>query len=168
MKARTKLALAVSTVAALALGSFAWASIPDAGGTIHACYNKDSGALRVADRDTGTPKVCTSKETALDWAKGSPAADAYLARFGGNTGTALATQMPCTLGEVKLTAASRAAAGVPANGQILPIAQNVALFALLGTTYGGDGKTTFALPDLRPVTPNGMTYSICIYGDWPA
>ncbi len=35
------------------------------------------------------------------------------------------------------------------NGQILPIAQNTALFSLLGTTYGGNGQTTFALPDLR-------------------
>jgi microcystin-dependent protein len=35
------------------------------------------------------------------------------------------------------------------NGQILPISQNTALFSLLGTTYGGDGRTTFALPDLR-------------------
>ena len=35
------------------------------------------------------------------------------------------------------------------NGQILPISQNTALFALLGTTYGGDGKSTFALPDLQ-------------------
>jgi microcystin-dependent protein len=35
------------------------------------------------------------------------------------------------------------------NGQLLPIAQNTALFSILGTTYGGDGKTTFALPDLR-------------------
>ncbi len=36
-----------------------------------------------------------------------------------------------------------------ADGQILPIADNSALFSLLGTTYGGDGRTTFALPDLR-------------------
>ncbi|WP_347218398.1 tail fiber protein [Chryseobacterium sp.] len=35
------------------------------------------------------------------------------------------------------------------NGQILPIAQNQALFSLLGTTYGGNGTTTFALPDMR-------------------
>lgn len=35
------------------------------------------------------------------------------------------------------------------NGQLLSIAQNTALFSLLGTTYGGDGITTFALPDLR-------------------
>lgn len=35
------------------------------------------------------------------------------------------------------------------NGQILPISQNTALFALLGTTYGGDGKSTFALPNVQ-------------------
>ncbi len=39
------------------------------------------------------------------------------------------------------------------NGQILPIAQNTALFSLLGTTYGGNGQTTFALPDLRGRVP---------------
>ena len=36
-----------------------------------------------------------------------------------------------------------------ADGRLLPIAQNTALFSLLGTMYGGDGRTTFALPDLR-------------------
>jgi microcystin-dependent protein len=39
------------------------------------------------------------------------------------------------------------------NGQILSIAQNTALFSLLGTTYGGNGTTTFALPDLRGRVP---------------
>src|ERR687896_2251001 len=39
------------------------------------------------------------------------------------------------------------------NGQIMPISQNTALFALLGTTYGGDGKSTFALPDLQGSAP---------------
>jgi len=39
------------------------------------------------------------------------------------------------------------------DGQLLPIAQNTALFSLLGTTFGGDGKTTFALPDLRGRAP---------------
>jgi microcystin-dependent protein len=38
-------------------------------------------------------------------------------------------------------------------GQILPIAQNTALFSLLGTTYGGNGQTTFALPDLQGRAP---------------
>lgn len=39
------------------------------------------------------------------------------------------------------------------DGQLLSIAQNQALFSILGTTYGGDGRTTFALPDLRGRTP---------------
>lgn len=40
------------------------------------------------------------------------------------------------------------------NGQLLSIAQNTALFSILGTTYGGDGQSTFALPDLRGRVPN--------------
>src|SRR3954464_9282130 len=39
------------------------------------------------------------------------------------------------------------------NGQLLPINQNQALFSLLGTTYGGNGQTTFALPNLQGRTP---------------
>jgi len=39
------------------------------------------------------------------------------------------------------------------NGQLLPISQNTALFSLLGTTYGGDGKSNFALPDLQGRAP---------------
>lgn len=39
------------------------------------------------------------------------------------------------------------------NGQLLPLSQNTALFALLGTTYGGDGKSTFALPNLQGSAP---------------
>jgi microcystin-dependent protein len=39
------------------------------------------------------------------------------------------------------------------NGQLLPLSQNTALFSLLGTTYGGDGKSTFALPDMQGNAP---------------
>ncbi len=45
------------------------------------------------------------------------------------------------------------------NGQLLSISQNQALFSLLGTTYGGNGTTTFALPDLRGRVPLGMSAS---------
>jgi microcystin-dependent protein len=45
------------------------------------------------------------------------------------------------------------------NGQLLGIQQNQALFSLLGTTYGGDGIRTFALPDLRSRTPTGGVQS---------
>ena len=58
------------------------------------------------------------------------------------------------LGEIKMFAGNFAPQGYAfCNGQLLPIAQNAALFSLLGTTYGGDGQTTFALPDLRGRAP---------------
>ncbi|WP_460457713.1 phage tail protein [Arenimonas alkanexedens] len=46
------------------------------------------------------------------------------------------------------------------NGQLLPINQNQALFSLLGTQYGGNGTTNFALPDLRGRTPIGFASSV--------
>ena len=46
------------------------------------------------------------------------------------------------------------------NGQLLPIQQNQALFSLLGTQYGGNGVSTFALPDLRGRTPLGYANSV--------
>jgi hypothetical protein len=49
------------------------------------------------------------------------------------------------------------------NGQLLPISQNTALFSLLGTTYGGDGMTTFALPTAKPIfTATGAVLLQCI------
>ena len=43
------------------------------------------------------------------------------------------------------------------DGQVIEISQNPALFSIVGNTYGGDGKTTFALPDLRGMTAAGAT-----------
>jgi microcystin-dependent protein len=61
------------------------------------------------------------------------------------------------LGAVKLFAGNFAIKGYAfCAGQQLAINQNQALFALLGTTYGGNGQTTFALPDLRGRVPIGM------------
>jgi Phage Tail Collar Domain/Collagen triple helix repeat (20 copies) len=98
------------------------------------------------------------------------AADAFIGKYGVNTGGAhSANGSECTLAEIRLTASpSLTAGGVPASGQILPINQNTALFSLLGTTYGGNGTTSFALPNLQGLAPNGMTYSICIAGIFPS
>jgi microcystin-dependent protein len=58
------------------------------------------------------------------------------------------------LGEIMLVAFDITPRGwADCNGQLLPINQNQALFSLLGTTYGGNGITTFALPDLRGRVP---------------
>ncbi len=60
------------------------------------------------------------------------------------------------LAEIKIFAGNFAPAQwALCNGQLLPISQNTALFSLLGTTYGGDGKTTFALPNLQNSVPIG-------------
>lgn len=53
---------------------------------------------------------------------------------------------------------------LPADGRLLAISQNSALFSLLGTRYGGDGRQTFALPDLTETlkTENGPTVRYCV------
>src|SRR6185312_7021530 len=58
------------------------------------------------------------------------------------------------LAEIRMFAGNFAPRGwALCDGQLIPISQNTALFALLGTTYGGDGKTTFALPNLMGTAP---------------
>ena len=60
------------------------------------------------------------------------------------------------LGEIRIFPYSQVPTGdgwAQCNGQLLPINQNQALFSLLGTTFGGDGRVTFALPDLRGRVP---------------
>jgi hypothetical protein len=98
-----------------------------------------------------------------------PTAEAFVGKFGTDTGNAAAgtTGVTCTLGQILLTASHLTVGGLPANGQLIPIVQDEALFQLIGTTYGGDGTTTFALPDLRGLAPNHMTYSICDIGFFP-
>ena len=66
--------------------------------------------------------------------------------------------------EIRMFAGNFAPTGwATCDGQLLPISQNTALFSLLGTFYGGDGKSTFALPDLQDSAPmhqgqgNGLT-----------
>jgi Phage Tail Collar Domain len=73
----------------------------------------------------------------------------------------------CTLGEVLLSAGA-VADGFPADGRLIAINTNQALFELYGTTYGGNGVSNFALPNLTAAAPNGMTYGICVSGTFPS
>ena len=58
------------------------------------------------------------------------------------------------VGEIRMFAGNFAPAGwALCEGQLLPISENDTLFQLIGTTYGGDGQSTFALPDLRGRIP---------------
>jgi microcystin-dependent protein len=72
------------------------------------------------------------------------------------------------LAQIQLFAFDFAPQGwLPCNGQVMPITQNTALFSLIGYTYGGDGKTTFGLPTLAPLGPNGPSYFIAVAGIFP-
>jgi hypothetical protein len=193
---RLVLALAVGG-AMFGIASAVQASIPDASGVIHGCYKTVNGALRVIDTDKGGKCVSSEMpltwsqsgqkgttgatgpqgnpgNTGATGATGpsgsDPAADAFIGKFGTNTNNAGAARgVECTLGQILLSASTlRTAGGLPASGQLLPINLNQALFALIGTTYGGNGVTTFALPDLRGLAPNNMTYSICDEGVFPS
>ncbi|WP_288579621.1 MULTISPECIES: phage tail protein [Lysinibacillus] len=65
------------------------------------------------------------------------------------------------LAEIRLFSFGRVPKGwAQCNGQMLNVSQNQALFALIGNVYGGDGKSTFALPDLRGRVPIQMDYGL--------
>ena len=73
------------------------------------------------------------------------------------------------IGMIKLFAGHFAPRGwAECTGQLLPITSNQPLFSVLGTMYGGDGQTTFALPDLAKAAPvDGTRYIICLEGAFP-
>ena len=175
---RMTLPKAVVMAAALAvLGSaISDAAIPSASGTLSACKKPD-GSIKLIDKEAG--QSCPSSQQLVEWNRqgpagppgsGDPATAAFVDRFGTDPGgAAYATGAPCTLGEVLLTASTQVTAGgLPADGRLLPVSQNAALFQLIGATYGGVGEATFAVPDLRAITPDHMTYSICTSVIWPA
>jgi len=76
----------------------------------------------------------------------------------------------CMIGDLILSVNSYGGGGaaIPADGRILPINGNQALFSTMGNKFGGDGTTDFAIPDMRAFAPTGMQYSICILGNFPS
>jgi microcystin-dependent protein len=74
------------------------------------------------------------------------------------------------IGEIRLFGFDFAPKGwAVCQGQLMRIQQNTALFSLLGTQYGGDGKQTFALPNLQGAAPLGQgTWCIAIQGIFPS
>jgi hypothetical protein len=126
--------------------------------TIHGCANTKTGVLRVLLKARAK---CPRGTTPLSW---------NTALFGkkANKASPGTSGAQCTLGEIILTAGKTSTGGtLLADGQLLPISTNVTLFSLLGTQYGGNGTTNFALPDLRRSAPNGLSYSICTAGVFP-
>jgi hypothetical protein len=73
------------------------------------------------------------------------------------------------IGQVLLVPYYRLPEGwLPCIGTILPIADYEPLFALLSTRFGGNGQTTFAIPDLQNICPTGMMYIIAYTGFFPS
>lgn len=106
----------------------------------------------------------------------APSAFAAASLFGNPAATPAAdaaTDNDCILGEIKLTAGNRMPSEwTPAHGQLLSISSNTALFTLLGNTYGGNGSSNFALPNLQGAEPKGtgpagVNYAICTTGIFP-
>jgi hypothetical protein len=74
----------------------------------------------------------------------------------------------CQIGDIVLSVNGYGTGAMPADGRLLSIASYTAAFSVMGTTFGGDGHTNFALPDLRPFAPLGLQYSICVNGIFPS
>jgi hypothetical protein len=75
----------------------------------------------------------------------------------------------CVIGDVILSVNGYGGGNaLPADGRLIPITGNTALFSLIGTNFGGNGTSNYALPDLRAFAPKGMEYSICLSGTFPS
>jgi microcystin-dependent protein len=129
--------------------------------TIHGCVNSRTGALSV---ELKSGARCPRGTKTLTWNNTTA--------FGSKTNTAKVPTgeggATCTLGEVLLMGGSTLGANmIPADGQLLSISKDTALWSLYGTRYGGNGTSTFAVPNLKTAGPNGLTYAICVAGVFP-
>jgi hypothetical protein len=164
--------IAEITGAIVLLGSGATAAaavLPStASTTIHGCENSKTGALSVRLKSS-----CPAGTKAVSWNTTGPrgpagATGVFGAKTNAARGVTGTANTSCYLGQILLSAGRRTPPGtLPASGQTLAINTNTALFSLLENEYGGNGRTTFKLPDLRKSAPDGLTYSICVDGLFP-
>ncbi len=150
--------LLLSAGAAVASAATSSATSP---ATIHGCVNTRTGALSV---ELKSGARCPRGTKALSWNNTTA--------FGAKTNTATVDTgnggAQCTVGEVLLVAGNQLDPSlIPADGQLLKTASNTVLFSLFGKRYGGNGKTTFGVPNLKSAAPNGLSYAICEFGVFP-
>ena len=73
------------------------------------------------------------------------------------------------LGQIAAFAFTFTPAGwIPCDGRLVSVELYPALFQLIGTTYGGDGQTTFGVPNVPPISPQGPQYCILPFGNYPS
>lgn len=85
----------------------------------------------------------------------------------GNVTFAYPASTNCVIGDVLLSVVPYSSGVLPADGRLLPINGNTAIFSMLGTNFGGNGTSNFGLPDLRAFAPQGFEYYICVEGTFP-
>ncbi len=166
LASRSTLAVLAAAGTAIVVGGVSSASIPDKAGAIHGCYRALGSSYPLSLINTSIQPHCPSGYSAINW-DASPPGIGYAT--GGAT-SSTSSGATCTMGQITLFA--QVGAYVPNNyvvakGQTLSIASWPTLFALIGTTYGGDGKSTFKLPSIQSLAPNHMTYAICVNGIFP-
>ena len=86
------------------------------------------------------------------------------------SGAAVDTSSACNslnIGDTYLSVNGYGQGALPADGRLVSIVTYNELFAVIGINFGGDGRTTFGLPDLRAFAPQGLEYSICTSGPFP-
>ena len=105
-----------------------------------------------AGANNPAPVDTTSPSLVLNWM--ICISGVYPARDGGG---AVSSADGPYLGEIRCVTFDSLTDFLPCDGRLLPLSQNTALFSLFGTTFGGDGRTTFALPDLRGRVPVGVS-----------
>ncbi|HZE14405.1 MAG TPA: tail fiber protein [Mycobacterium sp.] len=141
-------------------------------GVITACTHNATGAIRIV---RGAGECAARDEAALHWYDKTASDAMFLpkARFGTDRTPSTATEshgygLECYIGELKLVAFNFAPPGTLfADGQMLKIRDHAALYTLIGTEFGGDGRDTFALPDLHGLGPGHTNYAICVNGIFP-
>ena len=132
------------------------------------------GAVREGRLATGAVSTAKLQDGAVTIAKVEAGIADVVAGFGNDNPPATTSfTLECPtgkfLGEVWLFAGNFAPRGtLPAHGQLISIRDNDILFSLLGTTYGGDGRISFGLPDMRGLEPAGVNYVICMAGTYPS
>jgi hypothetical protein len=137
---------------------------------INGCVNNKTDVLTVLLKSSAS---CPKGTTKVSWNKTGPAGPAGTTGiFGTNTNKASISTGGGGdvqyVGQVLLMAGGTAPAGtLPCDGQVLPISSYAVLFDLLGKRYGGNGTTTFGLPNLTKAAPNGLTYVIADTGIFP-
>jgi len=151
-------ALVVAGVGTLALvGAVAYASVPDSGGTIHGCYNKVLGTLRVADASSSNPllRKCNGVETAIAWSQTGPQGPTGATGATGAQGPAGVAGREVVSRRFDVPTDTRQLVDVPCPTGMTPIGGG----AHVGNTFPGAGDARFAYVSESDIDETGTGWA---------